>query len=69
MLLDRDDCRGDKDKADAVYEGIEPLTGADIADAVMYAATAPQHVQVADMVILATHQSSAKGLARVLKSS
>eukprot|EP00892_Ulva_mutabilis_P012717 jgi/Ulvmu1/9818/UM056_0059.1 len=59
---------GDEAKADAVYAGIEPLTGPDIADDVIFAATRPAHVQVANIVTLATHQSGAKNLARVLES-
>ncbi len=49
---------GDKKKADKVYDGIKPLTGDDIADVVYYAASAPAHVQIAEVLVLATHQAS-----------
>ncbi|MGM9826445.1 MAG: SDR family NAD(P)-dependent oxidoreductase [Paludibacteraceae bacterium] len=49
---------GDKARADKVYQGIKPLTGADIADVALYAASAPAHVQVAEVLVLATHQAS-----------
>lgn len=50
--------RGDKDRAANVYKGIKPLTGDDIADVAVYAANAPEHVQIAEVLILATHQAS-----------
>ena len=49
---------GDNQRADNVYKGIPPLTGADIADVAFYAASAPKHVQIAEVLILATHQAS-----------
>ena len=49
---------GDNQHADSVYKGITPLTGADIADVAFYAASAPKHVQIAEVLILATHQAS-----------
>jgi len=49
---------GDTERASKVYQGIKPLTGADIADVALYAAQAPAHVQIAEVLILATHQAS-----------
>ncbi len=49
---------GDKQRAENVYKGITPLTGADIADVAYYAASAPKHVQIAEVLVLATHQAS-----------
>lgn len=49
---------GDDQRADNVYKGIEPLTGKDIADVVVYAACAPKHVQIAEVLVLATHQAN-----------
>jgi NADP-dependent 3-hydroxy acid dehydrogenase YdfG len=49
---------GDKQRADNVYKGIKPLSGADVADCVWFAAAAPEHVQVAEILVLATHQAS-----------
>lgn len=55
---------GDNERADNVYKGIKPLTGADIADVVYYAASAPAHVQIAEVLILATHQASGSVIVR-----
>ena len=55
---------GDKQRADNVYKGIKPLTGDDIADVAFYAASAPEHVQVAEVLGLATHQANGKVVAR-----
>ncbi len=49
---------GDNTRAENVYKGIVPLTGADIADVAFYAASAPKHVQIAEVLVLATHQGS-----------
>ena len=56
--------RGDNERADNLYKGIKPLTGADIADVAFYAASAPKHVQIAEVLILATHQASASVIHR-----
>lgn len=49
---------GDDARAAAVYRGIRPLTGDDIADVAFYAASAPEHVQIAEVLVLATHQAN-----------
>ncbi len=49
---------GDKERADKVYHGIKPLTGEDVAEVVYFAASAPAHVQIAEVLVLATHQAS-----------
>lgn len=49
---------GDSERADSVYKGIEPLRGDDIADVAFYAASAPEHVQIAEVLVLATHQAN-----------
>lgn len=55
---------GDTERASHVYEGIKPLTGDDIADVAVYAANAPAHVQIAEVLILATHQASGSVIVR-----
>ena len=55
---------GDDARADKVYEGVKPLTGADIAEVVFYAASTPDHVQIAEVLVLATHQANGSVLHR-----
>ena len=55
---------GDSDRAARVYKGIKPLSGDDIADVAVYAANAPEHVQIAEVLILATHQASGSVIVR-----
>ena len=55
---------GDNERAENVYKGITPLTGADIADVAFYAASAPKHVQIAEVLILATHQANGSTIHR-----
>jgi 3-hydroxy acid dehydrogenase / malonic semialdehyde reductase len=50
---------GDKAQADAVYTGMQPLTADDIAEAIFWAATQPQHVNVNRIELMATAQSFA----------
>ena len=55
---------GDDARAESVYKGVKPLTGDDIADVAFYAASAPTHVQIAEVLILATHQANGSVIAR-----
>ena len=55
---------GDTERAAKLYTGIKPLTGDDIADTAVYAANAPEHVQIAEVLILATHQASGSVIVR-----
>ncbi|MFN8224203.1 MAG: SDR family NAD(P)-dependent oxidoreductase [Gaiellales bacterium] len=55
---------GDQAKADAVYEGIDPITPDEVADCVMFALTRPLHVNVDEIVIKALQQSSGARVVR-----
>ena len=56
--------KGDADRAAKVYEGFTPLTAEDIADTIVYAVTAPAHVTIADLTILASAQAAATTIVR-----
>ncbi|KAI8840685.1 hypothetical protein BJ741DRAFT_596009 [Chytriomyces cf. hyalinus JEL632] len=49
---------GDKDKADAVYKGIQPLEGKDIAELIVFTASRRPHVNIANMLVLPTNQAA-----------
>lgn len=51
--------RGDSERAKKAYVGFKPLSPADIADCVVYAASRPKHVQIAEIIIFPTEQRSA----------
>ena len=55
---------GDTQRAQAVYQGTTPLTGDDIADAVLYVANTPEHVDVINLVLMPTVQRHAMLLHR-----
>jgi NADP-dependent 3-hydroxy acid dehydrogenase YdfG len=55
---------GDQAKADAVYEGVEPVTADEVADCVMFALTRPLHVNIDEIVVKALAQSSGARVVR-----
>lgn len=50
--------RGNQERAGAVYKGIQALRPEDVAEAILFCATRPPHVQLAQIVILPTAQAS-----------
>lgn len=48
----------DKEKAKAVYEGMDPLTPNDIAECVLWSLLRPKHVNIQEMVVFPTAQAS-----------
>ena len=56
--------RGDEERAKKVYEGVEALTPADIAECVLFAVTRPKHVNVDELVVKALAQSTATRIIR-----
>ncbi len=55
---------GDSERAEAVYAGMTPLTAADVADAITWAATRPAHVAVARIDLFPRDQASARDVHR-----
>ncbi|MAC92488.1 MAG: NAD(P)-dependent oxidoreductase [Flavobacteriaceae bacterium] len=51
--------KGNTDRAEKVYKGIEALSAEDVADAILYMANTPERVNIADLVILPTQQANA----------
>jgi NADP-dependent 3-hydroxy acid dehydrogenase YdfG len=47
-----------------VYRGLRPLTSEDVAEVVLFAATRPPHVDLAEILLLPTDQASANHLHR-----
>lgn len=50
---------GDRERAAKVYDGVEPLTGDDIAEAILWAAQLPARMNVNDMVLMPAQQAGA----------
>ena len=49
---------GDNERAHNVYHGFKPLSPEDVADAIYYVTTLPEHVNVNDLVLMPTAQAS-----------
>ncbi|ORX62536.1 NAD(P)-binding protein [Hesseltinella vesiculosa] len=56
--------RGDKDKADNVYKGMQPLVAQDIAEIIVFTANRPPHVQIADLLVFPSAQAASKIVSR-----
>jgi NADP-dependent 3-hydroxy acid dehydrogenase YdfG len=59
--------KGDRQRADKVYKGFEPLHAADIADVVVYMVNCPPHVNIADVLVLPAAQASASLFEKALE--
>jgi NADP-dependent 3-hydroxy acid dehydrogenase YdfG len=55
---------GDEERARSVYRGLQPLTGADVAECVVWAATRPSHVNIDEIVVRPRDQATAHHLNR-----
>jgi 3-hydroxy acid dehydrogenase / malonic semialdehyde reductase len=56
--------KGDTNRAEAVYEGMEALTADDIADNVIYCTSRPPHVNISEMIVMPTDQAAVQMIAR-----
>jgi len=56
--------KGDVEKADSTYNGIEPLYADDIAEVALFMVSRPPHVNVSDVIVLPTAQASARVINR-----
>jgi len=49
--------KGDKEKADKVYKGLEPLRGEDIAEIIVWSVQRPAHVNINTLEVMSIHQA------------
>jgi NADP-dependent 3-hydroxy acid dehydrogenase YdfG len=56
--------KGDQQRAAAVYQGMTPLTGSDVADCIVWAVTRPPHVNIDEMVVRPIAQATTRDVAR-----
>ncbi|MHB8263977.1 MAG: SDR family NAD(P)-dependent oxidoreductase [Acidimicrobiales bacterium] len=55
---------GDQERAGKVYEGLVPLSADDVADAIRWAVTRPDHVNIDEIVLMPRDQGSARDVYR-----
>lgn len=60
--------KGDTQRASKVYEGVEPLTGEDIAETLVWVASRPPHVCIDEMLVKCTDQAAIHKLHRRTKT-
>jgi NADP-dependent 3-hydroxy acid dehydrogenase YdfG len=56
--------RGDRARADAVYAGLQPLVGEDIAETIYFVTSVPAHIQIAEVLLMPVHQATATAVHR-----
>ena len=56
--------KGDTERANAVYKGFEPLNGDDVAEAILFVITRPEHVNIDDILIMPTAQAYSRDFNR-----
>jgi len=56
--------KGDQERADNAYKGLTPLYAPDIAEAILFMVTRPQHVNIDELIIMPTDQASARDYRR-----
>jgi NADP-dependent 3-hydroxy acid dehydrogenase YdfG len=56
--------KGDAQRAASVYQGMQPLTGPDVADCIIWAVTRPPHVNIDEMVVRPIAQATTRDVAR-----
>lgn len=55
---------GDTEKAEKVYEGLQPLTGEDVADTIAFVVTRPAHVNIDYLAVKPIAQATARDVHR-----
>ena len=56
--------KGDQQRAATVYQGMQPLTGGDVADCIIWAVTRPPHVNIDELVVRPIAQATTRDVAR-----